>query len=122
MYQFILLINTINVFIILGRGKKGGKDKTMKKAMMMIGMMAVAVMGPLMMKMTGLLAMKALIVGKIALVLSLIMLIKKLMSQKQGGGGGGGHSSSYEHESEPAPYGRSLLLDAHNMAYSGQGQ
>lgn len=92
----------------------------MKKAMMMMGMMMVGVMGPLIMKKIGFLAIKALIVGKIALILAIIMLVKKLMSQKQESGGGG-HSSGWESDSEPAPYARSLQLDAHNMAYSGQG-
>lgn len=122
-------INIINLFIIIGRGKKGGgkvKDKSMKKAMMMLGMMTAAVMGPMMLKMTSLIAIKALVAGKIALVLSLIMLVKKLMSQKQGGGGSShSSSSSWENESEPSsygPYGRSLQVDTHNMAYSGQKQ
>lgn len=105
----------------------------MKKAVMAMGMMKAIVMGVMIMKLTGLIALKALMAGKLALILSLIMLVKKLMSQKQGGGGGGGgHSSSGGHssgwESEPEPshsygsYGRSLDIDTHNMAYSGQKQ
>lgn len=94
-----------------GRGKK--KDKAMQQAMMMAGMMAAAVMGPMAVKVIALLAGKALVLSKIALVLSAIMAVKKLMQPQQGG-----------HESESASHwGRSMhAVDAHNMAFSGQKQ
>lgn len=71
-----------------------GRKKKDKGGSMMV-MMAMG-MGGMMMKMmmgkVALIAMKALIIGKIALILSGIMALKKLM--QQGGGGGGGHESS----------------------------
>lgn len=98
-----------------GRGKK--KDKQMQQALMMAGMMAAAVMGPMAIKMIALMAGKALLLAKIALVLSGITALKKLLQQQQGGGGGGDSESSHGH------YGRSLRLDAaHDAAYSAQKQ
>ncbi|XP_027844277.2 uncharacterized protein LOC114125004 [Aphis gossypii] len=101
-----------------GRGKK--KDKAMQQAMMMAGMMAAGVMGPMALKIIALMAGKALLVSKIALVLSGIIALKKLFQPQQSSGGGGGH----EHIVESAPsghhYGRSI--DAHRAAYSGQVQ
>lgn len=90
----------------------------MKHAMMMAGMMAAAVMGPMAMKLTSLIAIKALVVSKIALVLSGIMAIKKLMSSQQQ------KPSSHESESSSSygPYGRSMQFDAHDLAYSAQKQ
>ncbi|XP_022166871.1 uncharacterized protein LOC111031299 [Myzus persicae] len=97
-----------------GRKKK---DKGMQQAMMMAGMTAAAVMGPMALKIIALIAVKALLISKIALVLSGIMVLKKLMQPQQGGGG-------HETESPSHHYGRSLQLEgaAHQMAYSGQKQ
>ncbi|KAF0761963.1 Uncharacterized protein FWK35_00021949 [Aphis craccivora] len=97
-----------------GRGKK--KDKAIQQAMMMAGMMAAGVMGPMALKIIALMAGKALLVSKIALVLSGIIALKKLFQPQQSSGGG------HEHVVESAPsghhYGRSI--DAHRAAYSGQ--
>lgn len=82
----------------------------------MAGMTAVAVMGPMAFGFIALLAAKALLISKIALVLSSIIALKKLLQPQQGG---------HEVESVQVPshhYGRSLDLDAHDMAYSGQQQ
>lgn len=89
----------------------------MQQAMMMAGMTAAAVMGPMALKIIALIAVKALLISKIALVLSGIMVLKKLMQSQQGGGG-------HETESPSHHYGRSMQLDgaAHYMAYSGQKQ
>ncbi|CAH0770575.1 unnamed protein product [Bemisia tabaci] len=76
-----------------GRGKKGGKMKGMKKMMMMMGMMMcmkMAMMGPLMMGLIGLKAVKALILSAVSLTISKILLLKKLKGGGGGGGGGGG--------------------------------
>uniref|UniRef100_A0A6V7LFR1 Protein osiris 12 n=1 Tax=Bracon brevicornis TaxID=1563983 RepID=A0A6V7LFR1_9HYME len=75
--------------MVEGRGK-------MKKmmGMMMTGMaMKMAAMVPLAMGALFLLAGKALIISKIALVLSMIIGLKKLLSQKQGGDSHGGWQS-----------------------------
>jgi len=91
----------------------------MQQAMMMAGMTAAAVMGPMALKIIALISVKALLISKIALVLSGIMVLKKLMQPQQGGGGGG-----HETESQSHHYGRSMQLEgaAQNMAYSGQKQ
>uniref|UniRef100_A0A2S2QRN0 Uncharacterized protein n=1 Tax=Sipha flava TaxID=143950 RepID=A0A2S2QRN0_9HEMI len=93
-----------------GRGKK--KDKGMKQAMMMAGMTAAAVMGPMALKMLMMMAGKALLLSKIALVLSGIIAIKKLLMSQKG---------EQEQESHPPQHwGRSMQFDAHDIAYSGQ--
>lgn len=100
------------VFVYAGRGKK--KEKAMQQAMMMAGMMAAAVMGPMAFKIIALMAGKALLLSKIALVLSGIIALKKLLQPQQ---------SSHETESVSHHWGRSLSLDAaQDMAYSGQKQ
>lgn len=88
----------------------------MQQAMMMAGMTAAAVMGPMALKIIALIAVKALLLSKIALVLSGIMVLKKLMQLQQGGG--------HETESPSHHYGRSMQLEgaAHHMAYSSQKQ
>ncbi|XP_073970648.1 uncharacterized protein [Rhodnius prolixus] len=78
-----------------GRKKSGGK-KGMKKMMMMMCMMMagkVMMLGPMMLGLTKLAAIKALILSFISLTISKIIILKKLKSQKGGGGGGGGWSS-----------------------------
>lgn len=90
----------------------------MQQAMMMAGMMAAAIMGPMAFKMVALIAGKALLLSKIALVLSGIIALKKLIQPQQ----------SHESESVSHHYGRSMRLEkddnasaaAQNMAYSGQ--
>ena len=93
--------------LLAGRGK-------MKKmmGMMMMGLaMKMAAIIPLKIGALFLLAGKALIISKIALVLSLIIALKKLLSQKQGGGhemhhgwqssghGGGGGGGGWDRRS-----------------------
>lgn len=94
---------------------------------MMMGLaMKAAAIVPLAIGKLFLLASKALIISKIALVLSLIIALKKLLSQKQGGGGGHHHHDSH-HGWQPSGGGggwdrRSLDdgVDAQSLAYSGQ--
>ncbi|CAB0043821.1 unnamed protein product [Trichogramma brassicae] len=97
-----------------GRGK-------MKKmmGMMMMGMaMKMAAMIPIAMGVLFLLAGKALIISKIALVLSMIIGLKKLLQQKQGGdshgwqsGGGGGGGGGWDRSLKDVEH-------AHNLAYA----
>jgi lactoylglutathione lyase len=99
----------------------------MKKmmGMMMMGLAAkAAALVPLAIGGLFLLAGKALIISKIALVLSLIIALKKLLSQKQGGGGG--HHEMH-HGWQPSGGGggwdrRSMADEDHaqHLAYSGQ--
>jgi lactoylglutathione lyase len=91
----------------------------MKKmmGMMMMGLAAkVAALVPLAIGGLFLLAGKALIISKIALVLSLIIALKKLLSQKQGGGGG--HHHEMHHGWQPSGGGggwdRRSLGDEHH--------
>lgn len=64
---------------------------------MMMGVAAkMAAMVPIAIAGLFLLAGKALITAKIALLLSGIIALKKLFSQKGGGGGGGGHSGGWQ--------------------------
>lgn len=67
--------------------------KKMMSMMMMGFAMKMAAMIPVAIAGLYLLAGKALIISKIALLLAGIIALKKLLSQKQGGGGGGGWSS-----------------------------
>ncbi|XP_060857591.1 uncharacterized protein LOC132935143 [Metopolophium dirhodum] len=99
-----------------GRKKK---DKGIQQAIMMAGMTAAAVMGPMALKIIALISVKALLISKIALVLSGIIVLKKLIQPQQGGGGGHETESHQSHH-----YGRSIQLEdaAQNMAYSGQKQ
>jgi len=100
----------------------------MKKmmGMMMMGLAAkAAALVPLAIGGLFLLAGKALIVSKIALVLSLIIALKKLLSQKHGGGGG--HHHEVHHGWQPSGGGggwdRRSLGDkdhAQRLAYGGQ--
>jgi len=96
----------------------------MQQAIMMAGMTAAAVMGPMALKIIALISVKALLISKIALVLSGIMVLKKLMQPQQGGsgGGGGGGGGGHETESPSHHYGRSIEGAAHHIAYSGQKQ
>lgn len=66
--------------------------KKMMSMMMMGFAMKMAAMVPAAIAMLYVLAGKALIISKIALLLAGIMAIKKLIASKQGGGGGGGAS------------------------------
>ncbi|XP_055383052.1 uncharacterized protein LOC129613127 [Condylostylus longicornis] len=76
----------------IGRQLSTGRGKMKKMMGMMMMGMAMKMMGMIPVAMAGLymLAGKALIVSKIALLLAGIMGLKKLMSGRGGGGGGGG--------------------------------
>lgn len=90
------LMNSFNVQISLPKTTSGelkrsveegrGKMKKMMGMMMMGMAMKLAALVPIAIGVLFLLAGKALIISKIALVLSLIIGLKKLLSQKQGGG------------------------------------
>ncbi|CAH1111147.1 unnamed protein product [Psylliodes chrysocephalus] len=75
-----------------GKGKKkGGKKGGMMGGMMMLMGAKMAALIPIFIGGLFLLAKKALITAKIALLISGIIAIKKLFGSKKGGGGGGGH-------------------------------
>lgn len=94
------LMNSFNVRISLPKTSSGelkrsveegrGKMKKMMGMMMMGMAMKLAALVPIAMGVLFLLAGKALIISKIALVLSLIIGLKKLLSQKHGGDHHGG--------------------------------
>lgn len=94
------LMNSFNVQISLPKTSSGelkrsveegrGKMKKMMGMMMMGMAMKLAAMVPIAMGVLFLIAGKALIISKIALVLSLIIGLKKLLSQKQSDHGHGG--------------------------------
>ncbi|XP_014475620.1 PREDICTED: uncharacterized protein LOC106744950 [Dinoponera quadriceps] len=114
------LMNSFNVRISLPRTTSGelkrsveegrGKMKKMMGMMMMGMAMKLAAIVPIALGVLFLLAGKALIISKIALVLSLIIGLKKLLSQKQGGDhhhgswqqGGGGWDRSLKGTGAPA--------------------
>ncbi|KAK9501344.1 hypothetical protein O3M35_012080 [Rhynocoris fuscipes] len=77
-------------------GGGGGGKKGMKKMMMMMCMMVAGkamMIGPILLGLTKLAAIKALILSFVSLTISKIMILKKLQKQKASGGGGGGWSS-----------------------------
>ncbi|XP_011880697.1 PREDICTED: uncharacterized protein LOC105569116 [Vollenhovia emeryi] len=98
------LMNSFNVQISLPKTNSGelkrsveegrGKMKKMMGMMMMGFAMKLAALVPIAMGVLFLLAGKALIISKIALVLSLIIGLKKLLQQKQGGHDHGGWQQS----------------------------
>lgn len=106
-----------NIFLS-GRGKKGGM-KGMMGGMMMGIAAKMAAMIPLAIAGLFLLAGKALITAKIALLLSGIIAIKKLFASKQGGGGGHGHSSGGGGgwQSSGGGWDKRSLDETHKMAY-----
>lgn len=139
------LMNGFNVQISLPKTKTGdlkrsieegrGKMKKMMGMMMMGAAMKMAALVPIAMGVLFLLAGKALIISKIALVLSMIIGLKKLLSQKQGGdshshggwqsGGGGGGGGGWDRSLKDVPLDTTTTeidhkLYAQNLAYSGQ--
>ncbi|CAK9795208.1 hypothetical protein ANTPLA_LOCUS282 [Anthophora plagiata] len=96
-----------------GGGKKGGGGGYMIMALMMGKMMAALGFGAL-----GLLAMKALMVSAMALMLSLIVAVKKLTS---GHDSGGGHHVVYAQDVGHHHYRkkRSLGEEDHDLPYRG---
>lgn len=133
------LMNSFNVQISLPKTSSGelkrsieegrGKMKKMMGMMMMGMAMKLAALVPIAMGVLFLLAGKALIISKIALVLSLIIGLKKLLSQKQGGHdhggwqqGGGGWDRSLKGV-VGAPVSSLTEADheyAHTLAYSAR--
>ncbi|XP_063988823.1 uncharacterized protein LOC135168500 [Diachasmimorpha longicaudata] len=117
----------------LKRSMEEGRGKMKKMmGMMMMGMtMKMAALVPIAMGVLFLLAGKALIISKIALVLSMIIGLKKLLSQKQGGGheshggwqsgggGGGGWDRSLKNLQHQQPN-DGVDVYGQNLAYSGQ--
>lgn len=102
----IILINIF--FLVLYFTARGKGDKKMKKFfhMMVTGLMGkMAFLGPFMVLLIKLKALKALILSKIALIMSLLQLFKSkkgggqsgkeviIVHDSHGGGGGGGHES-----------------------------
>lgn len=135
------LLNSFNVQIRLPRtspgelkrGMEEGRGKMKKMmGMMMMGMaMKMAAMIPIALGVLFLLAGKALIISKVALVLSLIIGLKKLLSSKQSndhGGwqhGGGGWDRSLKNvlgSSTEASTTELAREYAHNLAYSARHQ
>nr|CAD7265325.1 unnamed protein product [Timema shepardi] len=105
---------TIPKDILEGRVKKDkGGGMIMAAGLAFAGMMAQVVMGKI-----ALIAGKALIVAKVALVLSAVIGLKKLVSG--GGGGGESHQVVYASEHGGGWGHRSLDADgaAHDLAYS----
>ncbi|XP_062540344.1 uncharacterized protein LOC134208371 [Armigeres subalbatus] len=106
----------------LGRGLEEGRGKMKKMmSMMMMGfMMKMAAMVPVAIAGLYLLAGKALIVSKIALLLAGIIGLKKLVASKQQGGGGGwssggsGHGGGWDRRSADV----AAAAAAQNMAYN----
>lgn len=95
--------------------------------MMMMGfMMKMAAMIPVAIAGLYLLAGKALIVSKIALLLAGIIGLKKLLASKQGGGGGGGWSSGQSQGWSQGSGGGhgggwdKRSLDSHEIVYAAQ--
>ncbi|XP_060858096.1 uncharacterized protein LOC132935527 [Metopolophium dirhodum] len=103
--------------VLDGSGQEGRKkkDKAMQQALMMAGMMAAGIMGPMALKIIALMAGKALLLSKIALLLSGLMMLKKLFQPQQMSGHNIELPSSGHH------YDRNSI-DANHAAYSGQIQ
>ncbi|KXJ77474.1 hypothetical protein RP20_CCG007124 [Aedes albopictus] len=107
----------------LGRGLEEGRGKMKKMmSMMMMGfMMKMAAMVPVAIAGLYLLAGKALIVSKIALLLAGIIGLKKLVASKQQSGGGGwssggsGHGGGWDRRSADV----AAAAAAQNLAYNG---
>ncbi|XP_055543299.1 uncharacterized protein LOC129728855 [Wyeomyia smithii] len=106
----------------LGRGLEEGRGKMKKMMSMMIMgfMMKMAAMVPVAIAGLYLLAGKALIVSKIALLLAGIIGLKKLVASKQQGGGGGwssggsGHGGGWDRRSADL----AASAAAQNLAYN----
>ncbi|XP_034484433.1 uncharacterized protein LOC117789510, partial [Drosophila innubila] len=117
----------------IGRGLEEGRGKMKKMGMMMAMMVATKLMGmlPIAMGALYILAGKALIISKIALLLAGIIGLKKLMAGKSsgggssgwssggggGGGGGGGWSSGGGGGGGGGGWDRRSLTEAQELAY-----
>ncbi|XP_063541916.1 uncharacterized protein LOC134750627 [Cydia strobilella] len=102
----------------LNRGVEEGRGK-MKKMMGMMAMgfaMKMAAMVPLAIAGLFILAGKALIVSKIALLLSGIIALKKIIAQKNSGGGG--HDSGWSSGGTSGGWDRRSYNDVSELAYS----
>lgn len=99
--------------LFIGRKKK---DKELQQALMLAGMTVAAMMGPMALKILALIAGKALLISKIALVLSGLIALKKLVQPEQNG-----HKIS--HETVSYHHGRNVRTDeTQDVAYSAQKQ
>ncbi|CAL7938071.1 unnamed protein product [Xylocopa violacea] len=134
------LLNSFNIQIRLPRTSPGelkrgmeegrGKMKKMMGTMMMGIAMKLAALIPIALGVLFLLAGKALIISKIALVLSLIIGLKKLLSQKQGhdhgswqhGGGGWDRSLKNVLGNAQSSTTEQTRVYAQNLAYSARIQ
>jgi len=110
------------IFFFIARGKKKKHQKMLMPLLMLLKMKAIALV-PLAIGALALLAFKALVVGKLALVLAVIIGIQKLLANSKS-------QQSYEVVSHPhyteehghhGGYRRSLEgQNAQDMAYRGQ--
>ncbi|XP_047539768.1 uncharacterized protein LOC125073110 [Vanessa atalanta] len=96
-----------------------GKMKKMMGMMMMGAAMKMAAMIPLAIAGLFILAGKALIVSKIALLLAGIIALKKIIAQKNGGGGGGHESHGWSSGGGSSGGWDRRSYDASDLAYSG---
>ncbi|XP_046973263.1 uncharacterized protein LOC124539927 [Vanessa cardui] len=96
-----------------------GKMKKMMGMMMMGAAMKMAAMIPLAIAGLFILAGKALIVSKIALLLAGIIALKKIIAQKNGGGGGGHESHGWSSGGGGSGGWDRRSYDASDLAYSG---
>ncbi|KAL1449928.1 hypothetical protein WDU94_002397 [Cyamophila willieti] len=102
-----------------GRRKKNNKEKGGKKMMAMLGMMMcykLSMMGPMLMALIGMKALKALILAVISLTISKLMLLKKMRGG--GFGGNGGVGLGYTDASSASGSGWDRSLESHNLAYN----
>ncbi|KAL6432055.1 hypothetical protein ACFW04_006638 [Cataglyphis niger] len=123
------LLNSFNVQISLPKTSSGDLKRSMMGMMMMGMAMKMAALIPIAIGVLFLLAGKALIISKIALVLSLIIGLKKLLSQKQShdhGGwqqGGGWDRSLKGTVGTPVPLMKEADREyAQTLAYSARQQ
>ncbi|XP_050357725.1 uncharacterized protein LOC126778277 isoform X1 [Nymphalis io] len=96
-----------------------GKMKKMMGMMMMGAAMKMAAMIPLAIAGLFILAGKALIVSKIALLLAGIIALKKIIAQKNSGGGGGHESHGWSSGGGSSGGWDRRSYDASDLAYSG---
>ncbi|CAH0555718.1 unnamed protein product [Brassicogethes aeneus] len=97
------------------RKKKGGKKGMMGDIGMLIAAKLAAIL-PLKIALIFFIAKKALIIAKIALLISGALAIKKLLASKGGSGGHGGGSSGWQ--SSGGGWDKRSMEEAQNLAYN----
>ncbi|XP_015367850.1 PREDICTED: uncharacterized protein LOC107164511 [Diuraphis noxia] len=102
---------TYNLCAMAGRKKK---DKAIQQAIMIAAMMAASVIGPMAIKIIILMAGKALLLSKIALLLSGMMMLKKLSQPQQ--------INRHDTEFPASGHYYDPSIDAQHVAYSSQIQ